>query len=276
MRRRSGRTFCTSSPTIARSRTSTPRKSTASALSTPRKASAAISFTSTPRCRWRPSASIWPTTATPAARRSTTPSISWSSCSAPRSRPKRRCCRPPGAALYRGRINNFYAALGKPRRMVTVHDLRDALECRPGRQAGRQPETQAVGCFIPERPFTMRSTSTSITAHEDCALIDSSRSCAIIVSYRVEREFFRLSAPGFTTQNSSKASPMIKVEGVTKRYGPATAVKNVSFNVERGEIVGFLGPNGAGKTTTMRILTAFCRPPRNRGGWRLRRSKRPD
>ncbi len=53
---------------------------------------------------------------------------------------------------------------------------------------------------------------------------------------------------------------MIKVEGVTKRYGPATAVKNVSFNVERGEIVGFLGPNGAGKTTTMRILTGFLPP----------------
>ncbi len=53
---------------------------------------------------------------------------------------------------------------------------------------------------------------------------------------------------------------MIKVEGVTKRYGPATAVKNVSFNVEKGEIVGFLGPNGAGKTTTMRILTGFLPP----------------
>ncbi len=53
---------------------------------------------------------------------------------------------------------------------------------------------------------------------------------------------------------------MIKVEGVTKRYGPAVAVKNVSFKVERGEIVGFLGPNGAGKTTTMRILTGFLPP----------------
>ncbi len=53
---------------------------------------------------------------------------------------------------------------------------------------------------------------------------------------------------------------MIQVEGVTKRYGPATAVKNVSFSVEKGEIVGFLGPNGAGKTTTMRILTGFLPP----------------
>ncbi len=53
---------------------------------------------------------------------------------------------------------------------------------------------------------------------------------------------------------------MIKVEGVTKRYGPATAVNNISFEVDKGEIVGFLGPNGAGKTTTMRILTGFLPP----------------
>ncbi len=53
---------------------------------------------------------------------------------------------------------------------------------------------------------------------------------------------------------------MIRVEGVTKRYGPKIAVKDVSFRVERGEIVGFLGPNGAGKTTTMRILTGFLPP----------------
>jgi ABC-2 type transport system ATP-binding protein len=53
---------------------------------------------------------------------------------------------------------------------------------------------------------------------------------------------------------------MIKVEGLTKRYGYTTAVKNISFEVEKGEIVGFLGPNGAGKTTTMRILTGFLPP----------------
>jgi ABC-2 type transport system ATP-binding protein len=53
---------------------------------------------------------------------------------------------------------------------------------------------------------------------------------------------------------------MIKVEGLTKRYGPTTAVNNISFEVDRGEIVGFLGPNGAGKTTTMRILTGFLPP----------------
>jgi ABC-2 type transport system ATP-binding protein len=57
---------------------------------------------------------------------------------------------------------------------------------------------------------------------------------------------------------------MIKVEGLTKRYGPTTAVNNISFEVNRGEIVGFLGPNGAGKTTTMRILTGFLPPTTGR------------
>ncbi len=50
---------------------------------------------------------------------------------------------------------------------------------------------------------------------------------------------------------------MIEVQQLTKRYGPVTAVSDISFRVERGEIFGFLGPNGAGKTTTMRILTGY-------------------
>ena len=50
---------------------------------------------------------------------------------------------------------------------------------------------------------------------------------------------------------------MIEVEGLTKQYGAVRAVDNISFKVEKGEILGFLGPNGAGKTTTMRILTGF-------------------
>jgi ABC-2 type transport system ATP-binding protein len=50
---------------------------------------------------------------------------------------------------------------------------------------------------------------------------------------------------------------VIEVQHLTKRYGPVTAVHDVSFRVERGEILGFLGPNGAGKTTTMRILTGY-------------------
>ncbi len=53
---------------------------------------------------------------------------------------------------------------------------------------------------------------------------------------------------------------MIKVEGLTKRYARTVAVDNISFEVEKGQIVGFLGPNGAGKTTTMRVLACFLPP----------------
>lgn len=53
---------------------------------------------------------------------------------------------------------------------------------------------------------------------------------------------------------------MIKIENVTKMYGPTVAVKDVSFAVEKGEILGFLGPNGAGKTTTMRVITGYVPP----------------
>jgi ABC-2 type transport system ATP-binding protein len=53
---------------------------------------------------------------------------------------------------------------------------------------------------------------------------------------------------------------MIKVEKLTKNFGPKVAVSDVSFAVERGEVLGFLGPNGAGKSTTMRMITGFIPP----------------
>jgi ABC-2 type transport system ATP-binding protein len=53
---------------------------------------------------------------------------------------------------------------------------------------------------------------------------------------------------------------VIEVQHLTKRYGSVTAVDDVSFRVEKGEILGFLGPNGAGKTTTMRVLTGYMPP----------------
>jgi ABC-type multidrug transport system ATPase subunit len=56
---------------------------------------------------------------------------------------------------------------------------------------------------------------------------------------------------------------MIEVRGITKQYGAITALDDVSFHVNEGEIVGFLGPNGAGKSTMMRILTGFT--PATRG-----------
>ena len=57
---------------------------------------------------------------------------------------------------------------------------------------------------------------------------------------------------------------MISVEGVTKRFGDLVAVRNLDFQVDRGEVVGFLGPNGAGKTTTMRMLTGTLEPDEGR------------
>ncbi len=53
---------------------------------------------------------------------------------------------------------------------------------------------------------------------------------------------------------------MIKVENLSKSFGPKVAVNNVSFTVERGEVLGFLGPNGAGKSTTMRMITGYLPP----------------
>jgi ABC-2 type transport system ATP-binding protein len=57
---------------------------------------------------------------------------------------------------------------------------------------------------------------------------------------------------------------MIHAEDLTKSYGPTRAIDRLSFDIERGQIVGFLGPNGAGKTTTMRILTGFMPPTAGR------------
>jgi len=53
---------------------------------------------------------------------------------------------------------------------------------------------------------------------------------------------------------------LLEVENLTKRFGGLTAVNNVSFNVDEGEIVGLMGPNGAGKTTLFHLLTGFLKP----------------
>ena len=50
---------------------------------------------------------------------------------------------------------------------------------------------------------------------------------------------------------------MIEVKNITKRYGSVTAVDNISFTINKGEIIGLLGPNGAGKSTTMNMITGF-------------------
>ena len=53
---------------------------------------------------------------------------------------------------------------------------------------------------------------------------------------------------------------MIEISQLTKRYGALTAVDDISFNVEPGQVLGFLGPNGAGKSTTMKMITGFLSP----------------
>ena len=53
---------------------------------------------------------------------------------------------------------------------------------------------------------------------------------------------------------------LIEVKNLTKKFGPFKAVHDISFNLDRGEVLGFLGPNGAGKTTTMRMITGFLPP----------------
>jgi ABC-2 type transport system ATP-binding protein len=56
------------------------------------------------------------------------------------------------------------------------------------------------------------------------------------------------------------AEPVIQVAGLTKRFGPTTAVDALSFDVARGEILGLLGPNGMGKTTTLQLLLGLTTP----------------
>ncbi|MDQ7779409.1 MAG: ATP-binding cassette domain-containing protein, partial [Planctomycetota bacterium] len=53
---------------------------------------------------------------------------------------------------------------------------------------------------------------------------------------------------------------MIEVTNLCKRYGSVTALRDISFKVEKGDIFGFIGPNGAGKTTTIRILATLLSP----------------
>lgn len=70
-------------------------------------------------------------------------------------------------------------------------------------------------------------------------------------------------APGKNGGGASKNLAM-QIMGVTKQFGSNVAVNNVSFDVKRGEVLGFLGPNGSGKSTTMRLITSFYTPDSGR------------
>ena len=58
----------------------------------------------------------------------------------------------------------------------------------------------------------------------------------------------------------NNGTPAIEVRGLDKQFGPIHAVRNISFSVRHGEVLGFLGPNGAGKSTTMKMITGFLEP----------------
>jgi ABC-2 type transport system ATP-binding protein len=80
----------------------------------------------------------------------------------------------------------------------------------------------------------------------------------------LKNENLRLPAE-FSKQTPHSASgTMIEIEGLTKRFGPYTAVNDLSLKVAKGEVLGFLGPNGAGKSTTMKMITGFLAP---NAGW---------
>lgn len=72
---------------------------------------------------------------------------------------------------------------------------------------------------------------------------------------------YRAAAAGIgMADGSERSDALISVSGLRKNFGAIRAVDDVSFSVNRGEVLGFLGPNGAGKSTTMRMITGFLRP----------------
>jgi ABC-2 type transport system ATP-binding protein len=76
----------------------------------------------------------------------------------------------------------------------------------------------------------------------------------------LHRTAIALSKLDMNISGGEPVAALIEIAGLTKRFGAFTAVDNVSFNVARGEVLGFLGPNGAGKSTTMRMLAGFMTP----------------
>jgi ABC-2 type transport system ATP-binding protein len=74
------------------------------------------------------------------------------------------------------------------------------------------------------------------------------------------RSFSKLAAKSFWFCDNQKMEDIINAQNLTKTFGNFTAVNDVSFNVQKGEIFAFLGPNGAGKTTTIKMLTTLLKP----------------
>src|SRR4051794_3259480 len=83
------------------------------------------------------------------------------------------------------------------------------------------------------------------------------------VSYQELTTMIPMNAPIQVSEQPSLSEagpPLIAVEGLVKSFGDFTAVKNISFRVNEGEIFGFLGPNGAGKSTTIKVMCTLLRP----------------
>ncbi len=80
------------------------------------------------------------------------------------------------------------------------------------------------------------------------------------VSFKTHQNIHRLFDGGDGRGMAAQGGPVIEVKGLTRRFGDFTAVDDISFSVEQGEIFGFLGPNGAGKTTTIKMLCGLFPP----------------
>lgn len=97
-----------------------------------------------------------------------------------------------------------------------------------------------------------------LAAHQLCT--DSSVRSLAFLSLDTTSELLYLAAVKLVARENEMPNSMIRIERLTKRYGQTEALRSLSFEVPRGQVVGFLGPNGAGKSTTMRTLAGYLKP----------------
>jgi ABC-2 type transport system ATP-binding protein len=82
----------------------------------------------------------------------------------------------------------------------------------------------------------------------------------VVVDFKIVQQITGITWITRRAYVKQEVSYMIEVEHLSKNYGATRAVQDISFRVEKGEVIGFLGPNGAGKSTTMRMLTCYISP----------------
>ena len=120
--------------------------------------------------------------------------------------------------------------------------------CWPAGRSPSSPSTTASSIHGPTRRQARQASQKAKKAKGDEQHVPALRS---------------LPSPVMTSTVMTEAGT-IEVDGLTKRYGPLTALDNLSFTVRPGHVTGFLGPNGAGKTTTMRIILGLAAPTSGR------------